>query len=176
MQICARVDIKVVINLWQLWRYEKSVNEIRSLFVLMTASKGDESTKYSLSPCDDDERSARLKAALSYLRKRRYEKSVNEFRSRIWSWWPDLNWWPHPYQGCALPPEPHQHIFGGSGGIRTPVGLHPNGFQDRLVMTASIRFQVINEAMFLYLQNTMHMHCTDTISCVFEHKFCIKPI
>ena len=47
----------------------------------MTASKGDESTKYSLSPCDDDERSARLKAALSYLRKRRYEKSVNEFRS-----------------------------------------------------------------------------------------------
>ena len=35
---------------------------------LMTASKGDESTKYSLSPRDDDERSARLKAALSYLR------------------------------------------------------------------------------------------------------------
>ena len=30
--------------------------------------------------------------------------------------------------------------FGGSGGIRTPVGLHPNGFQDRLVVTASIRF------------------------------------
>ena len=47
----------------------------------MTASKGDESTKYSLSPRDDDERSARLKAALSYLRKRRYEKSVNGFRS-----------------------------------------------------------------------------------------------
>ena len=30
--------------------------------------------------------------------------------------------------------------FGGSGGIRTPVGLHPNGFQDRLVVTASIHF------------------------------------
>ena len=27
---------------------------------------------------------------------------------------------------------------GGGEGIRTPVGLHPNGFQDRLVMTASI--------------------------------------
>ena len=53
-------------------RYKKSVNEFRSLFVLMTASKGDESTKYSQSPRDDDERSARLKAALSYLRKRRY--------------------------------------------------------------------------------------------------------
>ena len=111
-------------------------------FMLMTASKGDESTKYSQSPCDDDERAARLKAALLYLRTRRYKKSVNEFRSRIWSWWPDLNWWPHPYQGCALPPEPHQHIFGGSGGIRTPVGFHPNGFQDRLVMTASIRFHI----------------------------------
>lgn len=34
---------------------------------LMTASKGDESTKYSQSPCDDDERSARLKTALLYL-------------------------------------------------------------------------------------------------------------
>ena len=27
---------------------------------------------------------------------------------------------------------------GGGRGIRTPVGFHPNGFQDRLVMTASI--------------------------------------
>ena len=28
--------------------------------------------------------------------------------------------------------------LGGGRGIRTPVGLHPNGFQDRLVVTASI--------------------------------------
>jgi hypothetical protein len=27
---------------------------------------------------------------------------------------------------------------GGEGGIRTHVGLHPNGFQDRPVMTASV--------------------------------------
>ena len=33
---------------------------------LMTANKGDENTKYSQSPCDDDERSARLKTALEY--------------------------------------------------------------------------------------------------------------
>ena len=33
-------------------------------------------------------------------------------------------------------------IYGGSRGIRTPVGLHPNGFQDRLVMTASICFRI----------------------------------
>ena len=32
---------------------------------------------------------------------------------------------------------------GGSGGIRTPVGLHPNGFQDRLVVTASIHFRIL---------------------------------
>ena len=29
-------------------------------------------------------------------------------------------------------------LLGGGRGIRTPVGFHPNGFQDRLVMTASI--------------------------------------
>lgn len=28
--------------------------------------------------------------------------------------------------------------YGGGRGIRTPVGLHPNGFQDRPVMTASV--------------------------------------
>ena len=32
--------------------------------------------------------------------------------------------------------------FGGGRGIRTPVGLPPNGFQDRLVMTASICLRV----------------------------------
>ncbi len=33
-------------------------------------------------------------------------------------------------------------VNGGCGGIRTPVGVNPNGFQDRLVVTASIRIQV----------------------------------
>ncbi len=32
--------------------------------------------------------------------------------------------------------------YGGGEGIRTPVGLRPNGFQDRLVMTASIRLRI----------------------------------
>ena len=31
---------------------------------------------------------------------------------------------------------------GGGWGIRTPVGLRPNGFQDRLVMTASISLRI----------------------------------
>lgn len=31
--------------------------------------------------------------------------------------------------------------YGGEGGIRTHVGLHPNGFQDRPVMTASVPLQ-----------------------------------
>ena len=40
--------------------------------------------------------------------------------------------------------EPLHHLstsplwFGGEDGIRTHVGLHPNGFQDRPVMTASV--------------------------------------
>jgi len=24
----------------------------------------------------------------------------------VWSCYPDSNWGPHPYQGCALPTEP----------------------------------------------------------------------
>ncbi len=36
-----------------------------------------------------------------------------------------------------------QFANGGSGGIRTPVGLHPNGFRDRLVVTASIHFRIL---------------------------------
>ena len=39
---------------------------------------------------------------------------------------------------------------GGGEGIRTPVGLHPNGFQDRLVMTASIRLQICNCYLMMY--------------------------
>ena len=35
------------------------------------------------------------------------------------------------------------YFHGGGGGIRTPVALPPNGFQDRLVMTASIRLRIL---------------------------------
>ena len=34
-------------------------------------------------------------------------------------------------------------FVGGGRGIRTPVGFHPNGFQDRLVMTASIFLRLL---------------------------------
>ena len=33
-------------------------------------------------------------------------------------------------------------VIGGGRGIRTPVGLHPNGFQDRRVMTSSLFLRV----------------------------------
>ena len=39
---------------------------------------------------------------------------------------------------------PKNRGFGGGKGIRTLVGLHPNGFQDRLVMTASIPLRIWN--------------------------------
>ncbi len=39
----------------------------------------------------------------------------------------------------SLEPQGFKRVsLGGGRGIRTPVGFHPNGFQDRLVMTASI--------------------------------------
>ena len=34
------------------------------------------------------------------------------------------------------------NFHGGGRGIRTPVGLHPNGFQDRPVMTASVSLRI----------------------------------
>ena len=44
----------------------------------------------------------------------------------------------------SLEPSGFKRVsLGGSGGIRTPVGLHPNGFQDRLVVTTSIHFLVL---------------------------------
>ncbi len=36
-------------------------------------------------------------------------------------------------------------FFGGGRGIRTPVGVNPNGFQDRLVVTASICLRTIKK-------------------------------
>lgn len=42
-------------------------------------------------------------------------------------------------------------IFGGGGGIRTPVGLHPNGFQDRRVMTTSLRLQTCIDHLIIYI-------------------------
>ena len=104
-------------------------------------AKEEESASHFRMPCAADERSARF-GTMRAFHIADMKNPWTNFVYHFLSWWPDLNWWPHPYQGCALPPEPHQHIFGGSGGIRTPVGFHPNGFQDRLVMTASIRFHI----------------------------------
>ena len=42
------------------------------------------------------------------------------------------------------PPIRRIPFYGGGRGIRTPVGLRPNGFQDRLVMTASITLRIFN--------------------------------
>ena len=33
------------------------------------------------------------------------EQKQNVFALKSWSCYPDLNWGPHPYQGCALPTE-----------------------------------------------------------------------
>ncbi len=54
--------------------------------------------------------------------------------------------------------------FGGEEGIRTLVGLLPNGFQDRLVMTASIPLRIfccINEIILVYekLRRRLVMSC-----------------
>ena len=54
----------------------------------------------------------------------------------------------------SLEPKKFKRVALGAGrGIRTPVGFHPNGFQDRLVMTASIRLQkIFNIYAYYYTQ------------------------
>ena len=37
-------------------------------------------------------------------------KKSTTFLLFLWSLWWDLNPWPQPYQGCALPAAPHKHI------------------------------------------------------------------
>ena len=38
----------------------------------------------------------------------------------LWSWWWDSNSWPHPYQGCALPPVPHQRSILSDSSVMIP--------------------------------------------------------
>ena len=45
--------------------------------------------------------------------------------------------------------------YGAEGGIRTHVGVNPNGFQDRLVMTTSIPLR--NSNALLYYHNSLKM-------------------
>ena len=50
----------------------------------------------------------------------------------------------------SLEPQGFKRVsLGGGRGIRTPVGFHPNGFQDRLVMTASIFLRVVCQARII---------------------------
>ena len=52
---------------------------------------------------------------------------------------------------------------GGDGGIRTHVGLHPNGFQDRLVMTASIQLRI--SILFLFSSTFARKTCKKCKDC-----------
>ena len=44
---------------------------------------------------------------------------------------------------------------GAEGGIRTHVGVNPNGFQDRLVMTTSIPLRNSNALLYYHNRNEM---------------------
>ena len=58
-----------------------------------------------------------------------------------------------------------QFANGGSGGIRTPVGFHPNGFQDRLVVTASIHFQIFSLFKLYQLHKKLSITFAASYSC-----------
>ena len=48
-------------------------------------------------------------------------------------------------------------IFGGGCGIRTHVGVSPNGFQDRLVMTASITLRRYDATQLHHIYGALEM-------------------
>ncbi len=51
------------------------------------------------------------------------------FKAIFWSCWADSNCRPHPYQGCALPPELQQHMRPrclSREGVATQNGLEPS--------------------------------------------------
>ena len=47
-------------------------------------------------------------------------------------------------------------FVGGERGIRTPVGVNPNGFQDRLVMTTSIALHYLKRHISFQAFNILH--------------------
>ena len=68
--------------------------------------------------------------------------------------------------------------FSAVGGIRTPVGLPPNGFQDRLVMTASIPLQTrcFFNAPLYFISSVIpcQFKSFTILRCIFRH-FC-RPV
>ena len=124
MYACAYINIGILISTYVHMHTNESKNMLFPLifsndFSRWRQAKEEESASHFRMPCAADERSARF-GIMRAFHIADMKKSVNEFRSRIWSWWPDLNWWPHPYQGCALPPEPHQHILAEAEGFEPP--------------------------------------------------------
>ena len=56
------------------------------------------------------------------------------------------------YTHSNLPLGCVQFSCGGEEGIRTLVGLPPNGFQDRLVMTASIPLRIVKKCVAVFVR------------------------
>ena len=50
-------------------------------------------------------------------------------------------------------------FHGGGRGIRTPVGLHPNGFQDRRVMTTSLALHIEKYIIVVVILPRKRMDC-----------------
>lgn len=55
-----------------------------------------------------------------------------------------------------------QAFDGREGGIRTHVGLHPNGFQDRPVMTTSVPLVIQNARLILPVKTPI-VKCFDKL-------------
>ena len=120
-------------------RRRRQLNKICPIKLLMKTSKDDESTKYSQSSCDVAGSSARFSSVHFYCLLKKGNKKIRELLST------DLELLTRLELVTSSLPRMCSTTWataaiGGSEGIRTPVGLHPNGFQDRLVMTTSIRF------------------------------------
>ena len=70
-------------------------------------------------------------------------------------------------------------VGGGESGIRTHVGLHPNGFQDRPVMTASVSLHVWQQTLAMRRDTYCHViisHALLVVQPLRGDKYCTPPI
>ena len=66
--------------------------------------------------------------------------------------------------------------YGGGKGIRTLVGLHPNGFQDRLVMTTSISLRVNATIIICKINFSKCFYVVVTYFLYLSHNYLLRHI
>ena len=113
------------------WHLTKGLNGITATPCMASSRRGTRNTAWRLIPYADEPRCHTVRRA-------------HWFHTKPAAW----------ITKKELLVDKSSFFVGGGRGIRTPVGLLPNGFQDRLVMTTSISLR-----MWLWYYSTQQNYC-----------------